>query len=196
MPFARDAELVFSLKNNATASVQVSYSATRVDENTYYFFAHWTARGPLSTRPFQDITVAKVSGEGAYVGTLLTLDSPSEEWWGEGDEKIWVDDDSFPSWFGTGTEDYFGYAYSTRDQFDHPYRLLSATGPRRAQVSNTRFHVLDVIRFYNSLRFDLELWHWRDTPVYFDTLAYFYGSSQMADQVNLAVAEDFRVPPP
>ena len=30
-------------------------------------------------------------------------------WWGEGDEKFFVDGEGFPSTFGTGSEDYFGY---------------------------------------------------------------------------------------
>ena len=32
-------------------------------------------------------------------------------WWGEGDEKFFVDGEKFPSTFGTGSEDYFGYAW-------------------------------------------------------------------------------------
>lgn len=32
-------------------------------------------------------------------------------WWGEGDEKFFVDGEKFPSSFGTGSEDYIGYAW-------------------------------------------------------------------------------------
>ena len=37
--------------------------------------------------------------------------NPVEAWWGEGDEKVFVDGEKFPSHFGTGTEDYYGYAW-------------------------------------------------------------------------------------
>lgn len=33
-------------------------------------------------------------------------------WWGEGDEKLFVDGEKFPSTFGTGSEDYVGYAWA------------------------------------------------------------------------------------
>jgi phage protein U len=45
-------------------------------------------------------------GRRVYVGDTLTIMNPEEQWWGEGDEKIWVDGEDFPSLFGTGTEDY------------------------------------------------------------------------------------------
>jgi len=42
-------------------------------------------------------------------------------WWGEGDEKIWLDDHPFPSFFGTGSEDFFNYSWSNNDLFNHAY---------------------------------------------------------------------------
>ena len=44
-----------------------------------------------------------------YVGDTLTVMNPIPTWWGEGDAKIWVDGEKFPSIFGTGTEDYYAY---------------------------------------------------------------------------------------
>ena len=38
-------------------------------------------------------------------------------WWGEGDEKFYVDGEKFPSTFGTGTEDWVGYAWSAEPAF-------------------------------------------------------------------------------
>ena len=38
-------------------------------------------------------------------------------WWGEGDEKFYVDGERFPSTFGTGSEDYVGYAWSAEAPF-------------------------------------------------------------------------------
>jgi hypothetical protein len=39
-------------------------------------------------------------------------------WWGEGDEKFFVDGEKMPSTFGTGTEDYFGYAWGNPMAYD------------------------------------------------------------------------------
>ena len=39
-----------------------------------------------------------------FVGDTFTLVTHHQKWWGEGDEKIYVDGEKFPSHFGTGTE--------------------------------------------------------------------------------------------
>jgi hypothetical protein len=194
MPFAEDAKITLGLVGSQTAFVQLRHRARRFGSDTYHFFAHWTARGPIASRPFRDLQLAAVAGEGAFVGTVLSHDDLSPEWWGEGDEKIWVDGEAFPSLFGTGTEDYFGYAYSTREPFDHAFRMLRATGPHRGQLTSARFHILDVIRFDSSLRFALEEWHWDpNASVYFDTLVYFYARPDAIDKMAPTVPGDFRL---
>ena len=50
-------------------------------------------------------------------------------WWGEGDEKIWVDGESFPSIFGTGTEDYFGGAWGFTGDDPNDARPCPYSGP-------------------------------------------------------------------
>ena len=85
---------------------------------------------------------------------------PGVAWWGEGDEKITVDGEAFPSLFGTGTEDYFGYAWSTaRDASRTPTtrRPWPPAGGFGGLYSMNRFHILDPIPFARSLRFDLEI---------------------------------------
>lgn len=74
-------------------------------------------------------------------------------WWGEGDEKFFVDGEDFPSTFGTGSEDYIGYAWAAEPpfaRFDSPYACLNAMpidGNGHTAVS--RFHVADSIPFQN-----------------------------------------------
>ena len=48
---------------------------------------------------------------------MLHLINYHRGWWGEGDEKIYVDGEDFPSHFGTGTEDYYGYAWCRPEEF-------------------------------------------------------------------------------
>ena len=60
-------------------------------------------------------------GKGVYVGDTLTLFNGDKLWWGEGDEKIYVDDETFPSHFGTGTEDYYCYAWGRHETFAGPF---------------------------------------------------------------------------
>jgi hypothetical protein len=49
-------------------------------------------------------------------------------WWGEGDEKFFVDDEKMPSTFGTGSEDYFGYAWGTAAAYDSALQAQPRNG--------------------------------------------------------------------
>ena len=53
----------------------------------------------------------KTEGRGRFLGVMLHVWNPRGGWWGEGDEKFFVDGEKFPSTIGTGSEDYFGYAW-------------------------------------------------------------------------------------
>jgi hypothetical protein len=75
-------------------------------------------------------------------------------WWGEGDEKFFVDGEKFPSTFGTGSEDYVGYAWAAEPPFPtfespyacQPYVELDGNG----HTSVCRLHVADDIPFQKS----------------------------------------------
>jgi beta-glucanase (GH16 family) len=55
------------------------------------------------------------------VGTYMAIGVTNNGWWGEGEIKFFMDDDSkFPTICGTGTEDYFcgSYDFDTRKKND------------------------------------------------------------------------------
>jgi hypothetical protein len=131
------------------------------------------------TRPFSDHVVLDAKGTGRFVGCSLLVRNPSRIWWGEGDEKFTVDGEAFPSWFGTGTEDYFGYAWCDPTPFSAPFHAqVECQGPGNFGFTQLhRTHVLDSVPFQQSFRFDLERWHWRpDIAVDYATVAYWYGA--------------------
>ena len=84
------------------------------DDRSMYFNAAWRGQNPVPTRPYSDWNYVTLKGRGVYVGDTLTIMNPVKRWWGEGDEKIWVDGEDFPSIFGTGTEDYYAYSWGGR----------------------------------------------------------------------------------
>ncbi len=132
----------------------------------------------MPTRPFSDHLVLDAKGRGRFVGCSLLVRNPSRMWWGEGDEKVVVDGESFPSWFGTGTEDYFGYAWCDPKPFAAPFHAqVQCDGPMNFGFTQLhRAHVLDSIPFQGSLRFEFERWHWVDSiAVDYATVAYWYG---------------------
>jgi hypothetical protein len=130
-------------------------------------------------------------GRGVYGGDVLGIQNPTETWGGEGDEKIYVDGESVPSFFGTGTEDYYGYAWSTGELF---FRALHAQtragGPGfSGTFSVNRFRTLDAIPFAKSLRFDMELWHWGETRVTWSAMIYYYARPGAEDDLMATRAE-------
>lgn len=163
MPFEKSA--ILEVRNMGKRPYQVSLHA-KANPHTWsdrsmYFHAKWRAE-TLKSRPFSDWTYCDVKGKGVFVGDMLSLTNPVAAWWGEGDEKIYVDSESFPSWFGTGSEDYYGYAWSDPKPFQHAYHNQTlCDGPgNRGRTSVNRFHILDSIPFTTAFKFDMEFWHW------------------------------------
>ena len=81
-------------------------------------------------------------------------------WWGEGDEKFFVDGETFPSTFGTGSEDYIGYAWAAEPpfaRFDSAYACMNAmpmNGNGHTGVS--RFQIADNVPFQHSFEAYIE----------------------------------------
>ena len=179
MPFRDRAEIRLSRQAGGGVDVagEVTMEAAPFTEDSLLFHAGWRPRAVVRTRPYSDWHVATLEGRGQLVGTLLNIENGvGAAWWGEGDEKIYVDGAEFPAIFGTGTEDYFGYAWSSGELFAHPYHAQTrapATGFAGA-FSMNRFHVSDPIPFERSLRFDFEIWHWTDTAIAVDATLYWY----------------------
>ena len=127
-----------------------------------------------------DLTLDDLSGRGRVVGTGVSIENSSREWWGEGDEKVWIDGEPGPSYVGTGTEDHFGYAWCRHEAFSHPF-LAQPCGDgngdgrvRGGHSVNFRARTLDAIPFFEKIRFDIELWHWEDTLVDYNSTSFHY----------------------
>ncbi len=158
-----------SIKNLWNEPVDVSVNMVTEkyewDENSMHFYASWRMDEPTPTFPLFDWNFLSAQGKGVVVGDQWTVLNPREGWWGEGDEKIYVDDDferNFPSHFGTGTEDYYGWAGgivpTPADQFSKPFLGNIIVGHPRSMGYNvcTRTRVLDAIPFHKKIKFDVE----------------------------------------
>jgi hypothetical protein len=131
------------------------------DEKSLLFHAKRRIERDIPVRPPIDWTHLDCKGTGRFVGSAFYIFNPVERWWGEGDEKIYVDGESFPSHFGTGTEDYYGYAWCRAELFSHAYHNQPhIDGPgNRGFTSNNRWHIIDDIPFKTSFKFDMENLH-------------------------------------
>lgn len=172
MPFRTDCQVEFHNYGTQQVSIrgQIVHAPWKWDNRSLHFGAAWHQYSDVKTGANGkstpcDIVYTELIGEGRYVGDCLTLYNTVNGWWGEGDEKIYVDGETFPSHFGTGTEDYYGYAWCRPEVFTgHPFIAMPA-GDGNLGVGytvNSRYRTLDAIPFSQSLRFDMELWHWQE----------------------------------
>ncbi|MBN2505840.1 MAG: DUF2961 domain-containing protein [Verrucomicrobia bacterium] len=167
MPFKESAviELVNHTDDTVTLAGELATQDYAWTDRSMHFHARWRAAFDVPTRPMIDWNYLAARGRGVFAGVAFAIDNPVKDWWGEGDEKIYVDGETFPSHFGTGTEDYYGYAWCWPGLFTHAYHAQPrCDGPGNyGRTSVNRFHILDRIPFTRDFKFDMELWHWHAT---------------------------------
>jgi len=165
------------------------------------FHAKWHRDQFLPTEPERaiDWPLLKTTGRGRFVGVMLHIWSPRGGWWGEGDEKFFVDGEKFPSTFGTGSEDYFGYAWSSATLFFHPlHNQTFNSGNCKGHISVNRFHIADQIPFQQSFAGDIEKYYANAKPALYAATVYWYlapGGSDPYRAVPLAERADYYVQP-
>jgi hypothetical protein len=169
MPYEKSAQIrLINLQKEAIGiSITVKAGDWKWDERSMHFSAAWKPVGTLTGETFCDMNFIDIRGKGVLAGDALSVLSPGEGWWGEGDEKIYINQTDvarkFPSHFGTGTEDYYGWAGGVnptgRDTFSIPIGANICVGnPLNPRGYNTctRSRILDAIPFTNRLKFDME----------------------------------------
>jgi hypothetical protein len=172
MPYQRRGRL--SLKNAGVVPVAVTLAATTAlwpwNDRSLHFHANWHCQLDMKTRPMSDWNYINVQGQGRYAGDTLSVFSPVEAWYGEGDERIYYDGAKFPAHIGTGTEDYYGYAWGMAGYFSSPFISMPQRDSRsqsdwRGCTTTSRLRLLDGIPFQTALKQDMEIWNWADTQV-------------------------------
>lgn len=187
MPFRDSCSIRIFNGTGDTIAVTASMGLTsyKWDSNSMHFGASWKEYRGFETAGSEytggtglhtDLNIADLKGRGVYAGDAVLVFNTADAWWGEGDEKIYVDGEQFPSSFGTGTEDYYGYAWCRPEPFDHPFIAQPAGyGNFHPGMSvNMRYRILDAIPFIESLKADIEMWHWVKTTIDFSVTAYYY----------------------
>jgi hypothetical protein len=152
MPFRKSAKLSLRnyLEQPATVEYEIEWAPLNVSPGSLYFYARWRHEPDALTF---DYPFLETSGRGHFVGVCMPIDHPLEGWWGEGDEMVWVDDDDFPPYIGTGSEDYFGDAWGIRYLSGPSFGASSMRGHR---TCNYRWHFMDFIPFQKRMRMTIE----------------------------------------
>ncbi len=132
----------------------------------------------VPTRPAHDQTLFQASGAGRLIGLGMTVLNEGRRTWANGDEKIWVDGESTPSWFGTGLTDYFD-------------RTIWHEGPEHfGYTALLRSHLSDPVAFRSGLRFDVGVVHPDDCQVHFEGVALWYGDPDFPLPVTMPSGEE------
>ena len=161
-----------------TVEMKISVSPYVWEANSMYFHVNWHEDAPINTSTPIDWNYIKIEGKGVYAGDVLTVHAFSKGWWGEGDEKIYQDNETFPSQLGTGLEDYYGFAWGMAREFSSPFISVPMRDARgKADWSGyttvSRIRLLDAIPFNTALNVNVEAWL-HDSTVSYSNATYWY----------------------
>jgi len=146
----------------------------------------WSVLGPQekNTTGSGNYLIADIKGRGHFVGVNYYVHSPGPMWYGEGDDMIFIDGESWPpSLHGTGTEDYFNTSWCPKTIFTHPYYGYARVNEDVGWLGRThvyRFHITDPIYFDKALRFTIEHGHNNNLTLDIASVAYWYQSKPHA----------------
>lgn len=159
--------------------------------------------------------ILETQGAGHFVGCVLSVENidpmmpkkqfgetemvvPELTWWGEGDDMIWIDDDTWPpSLHGTGSEDYLTHAWGMHEDAclygGTTIHEHNKKHPNRKVCTSYRLHVLDPVLFEKRIKVTIEHGHANLQQNNYSSVAYWYQIPLASPLPGLPKAED-RVP--
>ena len=203
MPYARGARL--TVTNEGKQEVGAFYSnidyqvLTALPGDTLYFHAQYRQAAPCTPTVGEAARVnldghlnyvyLETRGRGHLMGVTLGVLQNAEGWWGEGDEMIFVNNETAPAITGTGSEDYFlgSWDFGGRDgaqAFGHRmYGAPLIVNPERTggRYCCYRWHGDNPVTFQRYLRHTMEHGHANDRGDNFFSVGYWYQSEPYTD---------------
>ncbi|OAL44928.1 hypothetical protein IQ07DRAFT_591773 [Pyrenochaeta sp. DS3sAY3a] len=174
-----------------------------------YFHAHWRRENPtkgwapdaMQTNSLEtqvpnldgknNYTILETTGKGTYIGCNHSVLHFQGTWWGEGDDMIFIDDDTWPpSMHGTGGEDYFTQGWGMQKNA-YPFcgSIIHEEDVPGYQVSY-RWHLPDPVRFNSKIKVTLEHGHANHLRDDWSTTAYWYQTLEGAPKLDILPVQD------
>ena len=192
MPFRRRCRVTMENRGDKEEALYYIITGSRreVPENIGYFHAAYRQEHPVQKGRSYTV-VDGIRGRGQFLGiTLAAGMNGNNTCWVEGEARMYIDDDAYPSIHYTGTEDYFTGSYGFGNDihirryqtFSGLYSgLYAILGDNDAFYNGQqrflmyRFHVPDPIHFGEAFRMTLDNLGWTG-PRYDDytSVAYWY----------------------
>jgi hypothetical protein len=217
MPFRRSA--LITATNEGKQPVGSFYSnidyqlVPSLPEDIVYFHAQYRQQTPnqavkaapgekeLNLDGAHNYVFAETRGRGHLMGITLGVLQNGDNWFGEGDDMIFIDDESKPAITGTGTEDYLNGAwdFGGRDAavpFAHLYNgapYIQSVEHGGGRYLLYRWHGDNPVTFERYLKHTIEHGHADDRADNFYSVCYWYQSQPYTDFPALPPAAD-RIP--
>ncbi|MCF6288092.1 MAG: DUF2961 domain-containing protein [Proteobacteria bacterium] len=198
MPYHENMTISLKLENPAIQSINLSYEVgidNQAPSQDVGTFATQTINTCPST-PLIDSPMLQLNQQsGKWVGLFSEFSSVgtlSRDYL-EGDERIYIDGDTHPTHYGTGTEDFYnGGFYFDQGDFSLPLHgspyFFNATA-NQSITSAYRFMLTDGIEFQSSIVAQLENGPFGNLSMCVSSVAYYYtkpnSSYQLLGEINL-----------
>ncbi len=161
MPFSKQVRILFV--NESKLHVNLFYDVSVLEtpphgDDILYFHAFWNRK--TNNELGKDFEILPtITGKGRFLGANIGVITDSlykGTWWGEGEVKMFIDDDTqYPTINGTGTEDYVGAAWGL-GTFNHQYQGCLIADNKAGYFAFYRYHVPDEIYFNSRLKVTLQ----------------------------------------
>jgi len=216
MPFRKSARI--TVTNEGKQKVGAFYSnidyqlVPSLPERSLYFHAQYRQATPNRAVSFalgekelnldgkNNYVFCETRGAGHLMGVTLGVLQNHDDWMGEGDDMIFVDDEAKPVINGTGLEDYFNGAWGfTGGQFANLYNgahLINLLDVNNAgfvaggRYCLYRWHADNPVTFRKYLKHTIEHGHADDRADNFYSVAYWYQSEPYTDFPALPLVEE------
>ena len=130
--------------------------------------------------------ILDTKGRGHYVGCNISITNFRGDWWGEGDDMIWVDGYKWPpDLHGTGSEDYFGQAWGMQGNaflrngssiFEGNTVIFPSKTPWSEGAYQTSYvlHVENPVRYQKEIKVTMECGHSNQLANEISSVAYWF----------------------